>query len=293
MLVFSLSAKRPSERVEIWRKLKRFGALPLSTSGHLLPLNAQNQERFEWIAASIRRYKGQASVIQVHSIDDLPNEELIRQFAAQRSKDYEPLMAELKKLGGNQRPQQLARLRKRFEDIASIDFFDSPIRSRVEALLTRAEPAQLASGTNSRRRRKFQNCTWITRLRPGIDRVSSAWLITRFIDPAAKFAFSTKTDEVAGAIPFDMFHGGGFGHRGEDCTFETLRKEFSIKDSAVRSIAEIVHDADLGDGKFGRNEGIGLDSVLIGWAHEPVSDEELLRRGMQMIEGLYQSLKNR
>jgi len=88
MLVFSLSAKRSSERVEIWRKLRRIGAFSLSTSGHLLPLTAQNQERFEWIASSIRRYKGKASVIQVHSIDDLPSEELVRRFAAERSKDY-------------------------------------------------------------------------------------------------------------------------------------------------------------------------------------------------------------
>jgi len=293
MLVFSLSAKRSSERVEIWRKLRRIGALSLSTSGHLLPLTAQNQERFEWIASSIRCYKGKASVIQVHSIDDLPSEELVCRFAAQRSKDYASVVADLKKLSRKRDPQQLARVRRRFEEIAAIDFFDSPMRSRVEGLLARAEPIKALPRAASRPKRKFHNCTWITRFRPGIDRVSSAWLITRFIDPAAKFAFSSNPEDVPGAVPFDMFQSGGFGHRGEDCTFETLRTDFAISDPAVRTIAEIVHDADLADGKFGRNEGLGLDLTLIGWAHQGVPDDELLRRGTQLIEGLYESLKNR
>ncbi len=87
-----------------------------------------------------------------------------------------------------------------------------------------------------------------------------------------------------------MFQSGGFGHRGNDCTFETLRKEFAIRDSKVATIGQMVHDADLDDGKFGRTEGFGLDCVLVGWAREAVPDDDLLRRGMQMIEGVYHSL---
>jgi len=92
------------------------------------------------------------------------------------------------------------------------------------------------------------------------------------------------------AVPFDMFQGGGFGHRGDDCTFETLRKEFAIRDQKVEAIAEIIHDADLSDEKFGRTEALGLDRVLIGWAQQGISDDEVLRRGMEIIEGLYLSL---
>jgi hypothetical protein len=87
-----------------------------------------------------------------------------------------------------------------------------------------------------------------------------------------------------------MFKAGGFGHRGDDCTFETLRKEFGIRDRKVAVIAEVIHDADLDDEKFGRAEGVGLDKVLIGWAQEGLSDEELLRRGTELIEGLYRSV---
>jgi hypothetical protein len=87
-----------------------------------------------------------------------------------------------------------------------------------------------------------------------------------------------------------MFHERGFGHRGDDCTFETLAKEFRIRGRTVMVISEIIHDADLADQKFGRKEGYGIDEVLKGWARQGISDEDLLHRGMQLIEGLYHSL---
>ena len=149
---------------------------------------------------------------------------------------------------------------------------------------------QATPTAGEKRRKEFLNRIWVTRPRPGIDRVSSAWIIRKFIDRNARFAFADDPHKIPNAVPFDMFQAGGFGHRGEDCTFETLRKEFAIRDPKVAVIAQIIHDADLEDEKYGRSEGIGLDRVLIGWAHEGTADEELLRRGMEMIEGLYQSV---
>ena len=131
MLVFSLPAKRASERVEIWRKLKRSGALPFGTSGHLLPFTLENHERFEWLAASVRRYQGQASVVQVHSIDDLPSEEIRKRFLEARARDYERLIAELKKHARAKAPEaQLARLRRRCQEIQAVDFFHTSRRRR-------------------------------------------------------------------------------------------------------------------------------------------------------------------
>lgn len=296
LLIFSLPAKRASERVQVWRKLKRHGALPLRSSGYVLPNNAINQERFEWLAAAIRKYKGEASVVQVHAIDDLPSEALVQRFVEARSRDYEALIRELQKI----RPtaatssSKVARLRNRFQEIATIDFFTSPLRGRVETLFDHLDSPNRLSGEKtlpSRIEKEFLDRTWMTRPRPGIDRVSSAWLIRRFVDPKGKFLFSSDPRQHPEAIPFDMFQqAGGFGHRGEDCTFETLRKEFRIRDRRVTTIAQIIHDADLSDGKFGRVEGVGLDLVLIGWAQQGVSDEELLRRGMELIAGLYDSL---
>ena len=296
LLVFSLPAKQASQRVEIWRKLKRYGALALRSSGYVLPSSPENLERFEWLATAIRKHKGQASVVQVHSFDDLPSEKLIGHFVEARSRDYESVMRDLKKALANSRRSALLlpRLRRRFQEIAAIDFFHSPLRSRVEALLARADApgqARLASASQARRvKKEYLGRTWITRPRPGIDRVSSAWLVRRFIDPNASFVFADDPGSQKDAIPFDMFQGGGFGHRGEDCTFETLVKEFAIHDAQVRKIAEIIHDADLGDEKFGHVEGVGIDKILIGWARQSVADDEILRRGMELIEGLYRSL---
>jgi hypothetical protein len=292
LLLFNLPTRQASERVEVWRKLRRYGALPMQSGGHLLPNTPHTLEHLEWLAAVIRKYKGKASVLHVQSVDDCPDVELRRRFVDARSKDYEQLQSELKKLLKSRSwpAGALSRLRKRFAEILAIDFFNSPFRSRVEALLARAErienPAPESPRQAQRVRKEYLNRTWVTRPRPGIDRVSSAWLIARFIDKNAKFVFDTEPTRHPNAVPFDMFH-GGFGHRGEDCTFETLCKEFRIRDSKAEVIAQIVHDADLEDEKFGCMEGVGLDRVLVGWAKQDVSDDELLRRGMQLIEGLY------
>jgi hypothetical protein len=287
LLAFNLPSKHASARVEIWRKVRKFGALPLRTSGYLLPNQPENQERFEWLASIIRKYKGEATIAQVSCFDGLPHEQLAQMFLAARDKDYQQLINALKRRP-TPNPRQLSGLRRRLQEIAAIDFFQSPLRVRLESMMSAAEKGPEKSSTaRSRSKREFLNRTWITRPRPGIDRVSSAWLIQRFIDPTARFIFGADPRQVPHSIPFDMFVAEGFGHRGDDCTFETLCKEFSIKDPKVRSIAQIIHDADLGDEKFGRSEGSGLDRVLNGWARQQISDQELLNRGVEMIEGLY------
>jgi hypothetical protein len=117
-------------------------------------------------------------------------------------------------------------------------------------------------------------------------------LIRHFIDKKARFAFAPEEHVPPKAVPFDMFQ-GGFGHRGEDCTFETLEKSFRIRDKRVGVIGQIIHDADLLDEKFGRKEGFGLDAVLDGWEKQGISDIELLQRGMGLIEALYRSASTR
>ncbi len=232
---------------------------------------------------------------QVHALDDLPPEKLQDMFTAARSADYESLIGNLKKLTGKRKdqPGEIARFRRRLQEIAAIDFFNSPLRGRAEALLESADSIAESKAipmTKGKTKKDYQERVWVTRPRPGIDRVSSAWLIRRFIDPNAQFVFAPNPRHKPDAIPFDMFQAGGFGHRGDDCTFETLRKEFVIRDRKVEVIAEIIHDTDLSDEKFGRSEGLGLDRVLMGWAQQGISDDELLRRGMELIEGLYRSI---
>jgi len=270
--------------------------LALRSSGYVLPNTPVNQERMEWLATAIRTYKGQASVAQVQGFDDLPTERLKQLFVEARSQDYQKLLHEAKKLISLpplQRPGgRLNSIRRRFVELQDIDFFGNQLRGRLDKLLAQADESGAAkSGQKSKKKTgEYVNRLWMTRSRPGIDRVSSAWLIRRFIDPKARFVYGPEPSAHPDAIPFDMFCPHGFGHRGEDCTFETLCKEFSIRDGKVKRIAQIIHDADLGDDKFGRAEGQGLDKVLNGWAKQDLPDDELLQRGMDLIEGLYESL---
>jgi len=292
LLMFSLPVRRASRRVEVWRKLRRYGALALG-SGYVLPATPAHEERFQWMAAEIRKYGGEATLVEARSFQELSAAEIERRFTAERTREYVELVRELQKASRRKTTsrQQVASFRRRVEEVAARDFFQSPARSKVEALLTRLEAGpQPAPAKTPRRKREFMGRTWITRHRPGIDRVSSAWLIRRFVDPNAVFVFGDGPKRHPRAVPYDMYSAEGFGHRGEDCTFETLVKEFAITDAKIKTIAQAVHDADLGDEKFGRAEADGLNRVLHGWAHQGISDDELLRRGMDLFEGLYQSL---
>jgi len=297
LLTFTLPTRRASQRVEVWRKLQRYGAVPLGNSGYLLPNNSTNQERFEWLATAIRKYAGEASVVKVQSIDNLSTPQLIGRFAEARSREYQDLIRELQKFSSappQKRPSsRLSRLRARFREIAEIDFFHSPLQKRVEDLLARADRSPIREGESAKiNPREYLSRIWVTRPRPGIDRSASAWLIRRFIDKKARFAFATEEHGPREAVPFDMFH-GGFGHRGDDCTFETLQKAFRIRDKKAGVIGQIIHDADLLDEKFGRKEGFGVDEVLSGWTKLGIPDRELLDRGIQLIEALYHAVSGK
>jgi len=296
LLTFTLPTKRASQRVEVWRKLQRYGTVPLGNSGYLLPSNPANEERFQWLGTAIRKYGGEASVVHVRSIDNISTPQLIGRFAEARAREYQELIQQLEKFSSlpaqKRAVGRLSRLRSRFQEIVEIDFFDTPLQKRVAELLARADEARVAKRMPETAQidpKEYKNRVWVTRPRPGVDRCASAWMIRSFLDPKARFAFAPEGKVPRAAVPFDMFH-GGFGHRGEDCTFETLQKDFRIRDRRVRVISEIIHDADLADQKFGRKEGYGIDEVLKGWARQGIPDQELLDRGMQLMEGLYHSL---
>ena len=291
LLAFTLPAKRASKRVEIWRKLQRYGTVPLGNSGYLLPNDPNNEERFEWLATAIRRYGGEASVVRVESIDNLSPAQLKGRFSEARAKEYQEIIQQIQSLTrhGAGAQTRLARLRNRFREIVEIDFFDSPLQARVRELLEQATLPQSKSATVRINPKDYKNRVWVTRPRPGVDRCASAWLIRRFIDLKARFAFAPEDCLPDRAVPYDMFHEGGFGHRGGDCTFETLEKDFRIRDPRVAVIGQMIHDADLLDDRYGRKEGYGVDEILKGWARQGLADEKLLDRGMELIEGLYHS----
>lgn len=292
LLVFSLAKRGASLRVTVWRKLQRYGALPLGNSGYFLPNTEENRERFEWLATTVRTEGGEASVLEVQSIDNCSFAQMKQQFSDARAEDYRELLKDLRNPASPRQSSRITRLRKRFQVVVSIDFFGNPLRKQVEQALSSLQASRtksVATEIANVSPVEYRNRVWVTRPRPGVDRVTSAWLIRKFIDPKAKFAFAPEDKKPAKAVPFDMYE-GGFGHRGEDCTFETLLKAFHIRDKKVLVMAEVVHDADLFDEKFGRKEGFGIDEVMKGWAREGLDDQELLRRGIQLADGLYKSL---
>src|SRR5690349_8692027 len=240
MLTFSLAAKKASRRGEVWRVGQRYGAVAVGNSGYRLPNLTVNQERFQWLASMIRSHRGEASVVDVQRIDNLPRGQLAERFNEARARDYQALAKDIEKAEsvppGPRRMAQLSRVKSRFQEIAAVDFFGSAAQKRTAGLISQAEsagvkPAGTAPGVGTARR-NYLGKVWVTRPRPGIDRSASAWLIRRFIDGKARFTFAADGEAPAGAVPFDMYQ-GGFGHRGEDCSFETLRKEFRIRDGRV------------------------------------------------------------
>jgi hypothetical protein len=304
LLLHQLPAHPVSVRVKTWRRLQKLGAVAVKNSVYALPNRPETREDFEWVRAEIVAAGGQATVFQASTIDSLSSEDLRETFRREREKDYRALTRAVAKLARGARsagrdPRALAKLsrawRERLHAIEALDYFGAGGRdearaevSRVERLAPAAQAADramAASGTLDAA--AFQQRRWVTRQRPGIDRMGSAWLIRRFIDPGAEFAFAPPDGRrEAGTLTFDMFE-GDFTHEGDRCTFEVLCVRFALVDAGLGRIAEIVHDLDLKDNRFGRSEA-ALGTVIEGLQHLYASDDELLEHGIALFEALYQ-----
>src|SRR5262252_5195429 len=298
LLLVRLPATHSAERVAIWRKLKKSGAIQIQTSTYILPDDPPRHETFQWLTQHIRDTGGDATLVRVREIEGLSNERIIELFNTARAKEYASLREMLRPLmARSTRTSNLDgrfdRIRKQFREIRETDFFDSPKARDLETVLRKLEETQPRSKTQSKlERRDFRGRVWLTRPRPEIDRVGSAWLIRKSIDPKAKFVFESRRPPNRRVLTFDMLE-GDFSHDGDDCTFETLIRRFEIADKAVRKIAEMIHDADLDDDKFQRSECIGIDRILKGWAKQELPDKEILRRGFECFDALYTFLQRR
>jgi hypothetical protein len=299
LLLFSLPTNRNTERVAVWRRLKKMGAVQIKTSTYLLPDEPAQYEQFQWLAQQIRDYGGDSTLVRAQEIEGLTKERVIAMFNDARGKDYAELRKSLQAFIGSRKKtdaetaaSELERLTRRFREIREVDFFDSARGHDVAMLFRRAEGRSRARQLAVLDAKQYQGKTWLTRPRPEIDRVGSAWLISKFIDRKPKFVFAPSADAVPNAIPFDMLD-AEFSHHGNYCTFETLTKRFAIADKSIAKIGEMIHDADLDDAKFQRVEAIGIDRVLKGWAKEGLPDEEILRLGFQCFDALHAFLQRR
>ncbi len=296
--MFQLPAQGASQRVSVWRKLQKYGALPWKNAAYILPHTPSNLEKFQWLAAQVRKYRGEASIAEVSRVQGYTRKDFIALFNQARGREFTKLAQEIRvalgargRQGDGRQRGTFARLNRRFSEILALDAFGCRERKEVEALLKEVEPRKRAdldgSAALTRKIGEFRARLWMTRPRPEVDRVASAWLIKHFIDPRARFVFSPDPGSHPRAVRFDMFE-GEFTHVGEDCTFETLLKHFGLQDRRLRPIAQIVHDADLEDNKFGRPEGKAMDQVIKGWGKMGLADEEILRRGFGLFDALYQ-----
>jgi len=297
LLLYSLPSGQKTERVAIWRRLKKMGAVQIKTSTYLLPDETAQYEQFQWLAQQIRDYGGDSTLVRANEIEGLTRENVVAMFNNARAKDYAELRKSLqgffarrKRVDAEEAAAELERVTRQFREIRAVDFFDSPRGHDVAMLLQRAEGPKRARQLEKLDVKHYQGKTWLTRPRPEIDRVGSAWLISKFIDRKPKFVFAPKADAVPDAIPFDMLD-AQFSHHGNYCTFETLTKRFAISDKSVAKIGEMIHDADLDDARFQRVEAVGIDRVLKGWAKEGLPDEEILRRGFECFDALYSFLQ--
>ena len=296
LLLYSLPTRQKTERVAIWRRFKKIGAIQIKTSTYLLPDLPPQYEHFQWLAQQIRDFGGDSTLVRVQEIEGMPNEKLVALFNRARDEEYGVIKKSLhafltrgKKADPETNAAELERLTRQFRAIREIDFFQSARGQDVQMLLRRAEgsPKKVLPRLDSK---NYRGKTWLTRPRPEIDRVGSAWLIRRFIDPRAKFVFAATVPSNREILPFDMVD-VEFSHHGEYCTFETLIRRFGIEDKAVRKIAEMIHDADLEDAKFQRSECIGIDRVLKGWSKTGMSDDQILLHGFDCFDGLYSFLQ--
>jgi len=314
LLIQQLPAKPAYLRVKIWRRLQDLGAVAVKNAVHALPMNEETQEDFEWLLREIVEGGGEAVVCEARLIDGLSDQEIRVLFDQARDADYEAVAKSARALAKSLRPNakpeavaehrtQVARLRKRLAQVVSIDFFGAIGREKAESLLSGLE-TRLSEGEVVKNKASIDSAetafgalrdrTWVTRQGVYVDRIASAWLIRRFIDPQAKFKFAPGKGyrPHPGELRFDMFE-AEFTHEGDKCTFEVLLERGALKDPALRAIAEIIHDIDLKDDKFGRTEVAGIRTLVEGISVATEDDSERIARGTEVFNSLYDYFKKK
>jgi hypothetical protein len=313
LFIHQLPSQPSNLRVTTWRRLQQAGAVALKQAAYALPDTPEAREDFEWLKTEVKAAGGDASVFAAENLDAWSDDALVEEFRRARQETYDELARDveqaLKRASGGRRPTgtrapALRRLldifRERLVAAEKIDFFGSAGRDRVLTMLRQLEDRMTAARRlpapaeteASERMASLQGRVWITRPRPGVDRMASAWLIRRFIDRQARFGFAADRESVSDhGVPFDMF-GVEFSHQGDGCTFETLCAVFGIDRPALSRIAAIVHDLDLKDGKFGAPECGTVSAMIEGLQLAYPHDDALLEQGITLFDSLYRSFEH-
>ena len=314
LLIHQIAQDSPNLRVKIWRNLKKHGAVLFKNGVYVMPFTDEHEETMQWLCNQIKEGGSDASLFITESLNKEQDAEIIKTFQETCNKAYLDLIGScdnlIKKIEQIEKTEgitdkssvmlkrELCEIIKSAEDIAKTDFFHA---SQNENVFNKIHLMQQKLNEWSKTTEKgitainkvykvkdFLNKKWVTRKDIFIDRLASAWLIKRFIDTKAMFVFSSKDKKPRNAIPFDMY-GSEFTHHGEDCTFETFMKAFDLNDPALQSIAEIVHDIDVKDNKYGRKEAEGISQIVTGLSQKLKNDNKLLEKGLEIFDALYQN----
>jgi hypothetical protein len=314
LLLFHQLPSNPAYlRVKVWRRLQGLGAVAIKNAVYALPATDQSQEDFEWLLKEIVEAGGEAVICEARLVDGLSDGDVRGLFNAAREVDHREIAEQARalsaRLGDGAEAElradckpQFTRLKKRHGEIVAIDFFGANGRETVDGLLGALEkalsekpmeqpanePASKPAGANLR------GHVWVTRQGVHIDRIACAWLIRRFIDEQATFKFVLPRNYVPAKneLRFDMFD-AEFTHEGDNCSFEVLMAHAGLNDSALRSIAEIVHEVDLKDEKFGREETAGVRALINGICTDTHDDEERIARGSAIFDDLHSSFRKK
>jgi hypothetical protein len=293
LLIHQLPPEPLYLRAKIRQRLARVGAVALKNAVYALPAREDCLEDFQWIAEEATSGGGEAHICEAEFLERKLEEELVARSRTERDGEYAELSRGIREVKSSERsdlPAQAARLRKKFDEISRIDFFDAPGRQRTAKHLAELE-APVAKRASRGGRESLAGRTWATRKGIHIDRIASAWLIRRFIEAKAPFRFIDPQEPVReGELRFDMV-GGDFSHEGDRCTFETLLARIGLNDRALNEVAEIVHDIDLKDEKFGRPEAAGVERLVTGLILSYPEDEARLEQGLSLFDQLYQSFR--
>jgi hypothetical protein len=306
LLIHQLPPEPAYLRVKVWRQLQSLGAVSLKNSVYALPSRDETREDFQWLLRTIVAGGGEGTLVEARIVDGFTDQELEALFQAARDADYQAIAEEARALAaaldkpkrGSRDPvpeaqNAVRRLRRRLAATFALDFFSASGRETADGLVSALEarlgaklpvPESAAPSPAD----AFKGRSWVTRQGVHIDRIACAWLIRRFIDAEAKFKFvAGKTyAPVPGELRFDMFE-AEFTHEGDRCSFEVMLERFGLRDAALAAIAELVHDIDLKDAKYEREETTGLAHLVLGLCMSERDDETRIARGGQFFDYFY------
>lgn len=302
---YSIPATNAKARMRIWRRISASGAVQLKTGLQILPNRDDLLENITWLIGEVNALGGEALAIQCARIEGMEDEQIEKLFQIQIDQDFlqiqiegRELLAETTRPAGNEKEKEfssaLRKLRKRCEALQNLDFFPSGAAFKTLTVLDTVSEKLRRKGNASVPkvlfdRSAYQNRIWATRVHPYIDRLSSAWLICRFIDSKAQFRFLQPGDKVEienGEVTFDV-KGGEFTHQGERITFEVMSSGFGLLTPAVLKIGELVRFIDIQEGATLPDDAGLLKNLIDGLIAISANDHELLERALLVFDALY------